>query len=99
VPRLRLAASARDDLREIRIYSKSAFGARVAREYLDGLRAIFTFLRERPLIGTAEEDLGALVRGYTYRAHRIYYRADDEEVLIGRIVHHARDIRAIRFDS
>lgn len=89
---LRIAQAARGDLRDIRIHGKAAFGAAVARAYLEGLRRVFQLLRERPLAGAAEDDLGAGIRGFTYRSHRVYYRIDAEGVLIVRILHHARDV-------
>jgi toxin ParE1/3/4 len=92
VVRLRIAQAAREDLREIRIYGKSAFGAQVARAYLEGLRAVFSLLRDRPEGGAAESDLGEGMRGFAYRSHRVYYRLDAEGVLIVRILHHARDV-------
>jgi len=91
VTRLRIASAARDDLRDIRIYSKSAFGAQAARRYLDGLGAVFATLREHPLIGAAQDELGEGLPGFAYRSHRVYYRADGDDVLIVRILHHARD--------
>lgn len=89
--KLRLALAARDDLRDIRVYGKSAFGAATALRYLDGLRSAFATLRDHPLIGAAEDDLGEGLRGFAYRSHRIYYRANGDGVLIVRILHHARD--------
>jgi len=99
VASLRIAQAAREDLREIRMYSKSAFGARVARNYLEGLRHVISLLRRRPAAGVVEDDLGEGMRGFTYRSHRIYYRLDAEGVLIVRILHHARDaMRALEQD-
>lgn len=96
VARLRIARAAQQDLRDIRIYSKLAFGAPVARDYLEGLRKVFRLLREQPFAGAAEDDLGVGIRGFAYRAHRIYYQVDGggDEVLIVRILHHARHAAA-----
>jgi toxin ParE1/3/4 len=92
VARLRIAAAAQSDLRDIRIYSKAAFGAATTSQYLIGLRATFTLLRERAIIGTSEEHLGFAMRSFGYKSHRIYFRSADDEVLIVRILHHARDV-------
>jgi toxin ParE1/3/4 len=64
----------------------------VARDYLEGVRGVFSLLRDSPAAGAAEEDLGEGIRGFTYRSHRIYYRLDVDGVLIVRILHHARDV-------
>ncbi len=91
----RIAPAARADLRDIRVYSKAAFGAAVARRYLAGLRNALTLLRDRPNAGAPEHDLGDGMRGFAYRSHRIYYRLDERGLLIVRILHHARDAAAI----
>lgn len=93
VVRLRIAQAAQQDLREIRIHSKLAFGANVAKEYLVGIRAAFSRLREHPFAGTAEGDLGDGLRGVSYRSHRIYYRvlSGDNELVIVRVLYHSRD--------
>lgn len=93
--RLRIAAAAQDDLRDIRNYSKAAFGAATTRQYLIGLKGTFSLLRERPLVGTSVEHLGFAMRSFGYKAHRIYFRSADDEVLIVRILHHARDVPSI----
>lgn len=91
--KLRIAEAARDDLRDIRTYSKLAFGSSTAHDYLEGLRQVFALLRSRPAAGIEEADLGKGMRGFPYRAHRVYYRLDEEGILIVRILHHARDLR------
>ena len=88
----RIAPAAREDLRDIRVYSKMAFGAAAARAYLLGLRGAFTFLGEHRLPGTSEFDLGQNIRSFAYRSHRIYYRVDSSGLLIVRILHHAMDV-------
>ncbi len=90
--RTRIAPAAQRDLRDIRVYSKAAFGARVALAYLQGLRTAFSLLSQRPHAGTSEDDLGEGMRGFSYRSHRIYYRVQDGGVLIVRVLHHARDV-------
>jgi len=92
VARTRISPAARGDLREIRTYSKAAFGAEQTSRYLEGLREVFRLLRERPLAGALDERLGKGVRGFHYRSHRIYYVPTSNEVLIIRILHHARQV-------
>ena len=93
VARTRISPAARNDLREIRAHSKSAFGAQTAFAYMEGMRAIFALLRDRPMIGPAESDLHIGLRGFRYRSHRIYYLRKGDDVVIVRILHHARDAR------
>ena len=91
--RLRLSAAAKDDLRDIRIYSKAVFGLPVAKDYMSGLRRIFGLLRERPMVGASDAELGENMRKFTYRSHRVFYRVEGRDVLIVRILHHAQDAR------
>jgi toxin ParE1/3/4 len=100
VPKLRLAPAARDDVRDIRIYSKAIFGPGVATSYISGLRATLATLTERTSAGAVENDLGDDIRGFAYRSHRIYYRAFEDGVLIIRILHHSRNaLRAMKVEQ
>ena len=93
--KIRTAPAARSDLRDIRAYSKVAFGASVARAYLEGLITAFDRLATRPLMGVAERDLGEGMRSFAYRSHRIYYRVEGQGLLVVRILHHARDAATV----
>jgi toxin ParE1/3/4 len=93
--KLRLAPAARADLVEIRIFSNDQFGKDVADAYFRGFGAAFARLRDHPLIGALEEDLGANVRCLGHRSHNIFYRIDDDVVIISRILHKARDARRL----
>ena len=91
--KIHLGEGAKDDLRDIRIYSKAQFGPAVAKAYMQGLDAIFTMLCQRPHVGAPEADLERGVRGFAYRSHRIYYRIIGDTIVIIRVLHHARDAR------
>lgn len=91
--RLRLSSAARADLVGIRHYSFREFGGDVADAYLRGFNQAFTLLREQPMVGPGQPDLGERVRCLTHRRHRIFYEAADDGVLIIRIIHHARNAR------
>lgn len=90
--RLRTAPAAREDIRDIRAYSKGRFGARVARDYLEGLSAAFGRLAARPHAGVSESALAIGMRSIVYRSHRIYYLLEGDDLLVVRILHHARDV-------
>ena len=90
--RLRTAPAAREDVRGIRDYSKTAFGVRVARDYLDGLIAVFALIEARPLAGVAEPALGQGMRSFGFRSHRIYYKLEGDDLLVVRILHNAQQI-------
>ena len=90
VTRIRLGEAAKQDLREIRAFSKDRFGATVARAYLTGMRHAFRRLAERPGLGVSEDDLAGGLRSLGYRSHRRYYRVEPGEIIIVRILHHAQ---------
>jgi toxin ParE1/3/4 len=92
VTRLRTAPAAREDLRGIRDYSKSVFGARVAKEYLEGLIAVFALIEARPLAGVAEPALAENMRSFGFRSHRIYYTLEGDDLLVVRILHNAQHV-------
>jgi toxin ParE1/3/4 len=92
VAELTLAKAAEHDLRNLRKYSKAAFGLALTRDYLLGLRNIFQLLRDQPFAGQPESDLGEGLRGISYRSHRIYYQVRADCVLIVRVLHHSRDV-------
>lgn len=89
--KLRLAEAAKSDIRAISAFSKSTFGARITRDYLNGLDELFGLLRQRPLIGTPQGDLGDGLRRVPFRSHRVYYRVTPAIVTIVRVLHHAQD--------
>jgi toxin ParE1/3/4 len=91
VTKLRIAPAARSDLRDIRQHSKEAFGARQTRAYLDGLKQTFDLLIDNPQIGVPRPLLDSDMRQFPYRSHRIFYRENDEGLLVVRVLHHARD--------
>lgn len=91
---LRLSSAARNDLIDIDEYSAAHFGDDAADSYARGFREAFALLREHPHAGATWLELGRGVRYLIHKRHRIFYRASKNEVLILRIVHHARDARA-----
>lgn len=89
--RLRLLATAKADLIEIRRFSFEQFGADVANIYFQGFKKAFGLLRTHPLAGAATPELGPDIRCFIHRSHRVFYSVDGDLVLIRRIIHHSRD--------
>ena len=92
---LRLTAAARTDLVEIRRYSIAEFGGSVADAYFRGFKEAFALLRERPFAGAQRPDLPAGVRCLLHRRHKILYQVNGDRVLIVRVIHHARNAKAL----
>jgi toxin ParE1/3/4 len=88
-------SAARFDLRQIYEFSADTFGRRVAEAYLLGLRRTFDRLLEYPFIGAVYPNVTPEMRVILYRSHRIFYRVDDDIVLIVRILHTKRDETAL----
>jgi toxin ParE1/3/4 len=93
VVEIRLTELALQDLLAIEEFSFATFGREQTSKYLAGLREAFVRLGEHPGIGVVRDDLRAGSRSYRYGSHRIYYRASEDEVLIQRILHYARQVR------
>ena len=55
----------------------------------------FCILAENPLLGELRKDLGRELRSFTAGNYAIIHRPSTDEIEIARVVHGARDIRAI----
>ncbi|WP_420827382.1 type II toxin-antitoxin system RelE/ParE family toxin [Halochromatium glycolicum] len=61
------------------------------------IEARFETVRDRPEIGSRRDRLAAGLRIHFHRDYALYYRFTDIEVIIVRVMHGARDARALRF--
>jgi toxin ParE1/3/4 len=91
--RLIFSAEAGADIDEIAIFSIRTFGREVGDDYLAGLEIACERLQEFPEMAAVYRRLRPPVRCLIYRSHRIFYRVDDNSVLILRVLHHRRDAR------
>ena len=89
--KVRLSAEADADIRRLISQGLEQFGPRQVSDYLDGLEAIFRSLAEHPLLGKERTEFRLPYRTYAYQAHIIFYRIDDDGVLITRIRHGRED--------
>lgn len=83
------------DLSEIDEYSLAHFGEDAAEAYMRGFDKAFVLLRDHPQAGAAAAGQGKAYRCLAHRKHRIFYRVENEKVLIVRILHHARDAKGM----
>ncbi len=91
--RLAVAAAAVADLRDIARYSERTWGIAQARRYLDGIRARFARLRERPQLGSRREELGPGLRSVMSGRHIIFYMDAADRIEIVRVLHASMDVR------
>ena len=59
----------------------------------------FATVQAHPEIGPRRKRLAPWLRTHFHRDYVLYYRFTDEEVIIVRVVHGARDARALTFDE
>lgn len=92
--RLRWSPEAESDLREIwRYYAREA-SAEVADGILLELRTAGDRAADRPLLQRLRERLGAGLRVMLVRPYLLFYRLNDTDVEIVRVLHERRDIEA-----
>lgn len=89
--KVKLSAEADADIRLIIVQGLERFGSVQVADYLDGLEAIFASIGEHPQLGKARSEFRLPYRTYPYNAHIVFYRIDDDGVLITRIRHGRED--------
>jgi toxin ParE1/3/4 len=86
--RLIFTDEAKQDLVAIRRYTQEKWGTLKAKTYLSELRTTLMRLQEQPLIGSDRSaDLGKGVLGFPYVSHMIYYRLQENNLIVLAILH------------
>ena len=80
------------DIDDITRFSVEQFGRDVAGAYLAGLDFACEQLRHFPEIAPIYPRVPLGMRCLIYRSHRIFYKFDGGEVLVVRVLHHARNV-------
>ena len=93
--RLLVSDTARADLKGIARYSEREWGRARKSQYLASIRARFGTLRQRPEIGAKRPDIGGVYRSLPVGRHVIFYRIEDETVVIIRVLHQRMDAAAL----
>jgi toxin ParE1/3/4 len=83
-----ITRAAEADLGHIYRHTFETFGPRQAERYLRDLGAVFEMLGEFPEMGRTFEGSS---RSFIHGSHIIVYRVGTEAVVIGRVLHGARD--------
>lgn len=92
----RVAGSAATDLDDIWFHIASGSGStEPADRFIDSVTARFCLLADHPRIGRQRPDLRARLRSYPAGDYVIFYRLDGPDVVILRVLHSRRDIRAL----
>jgi len=87
VPGFRLSKLARLDLMDIADYTVDTWGPEQAQRYLNSLAACFNQLAKTPKIGRSCDRICQGYRRIEHEKHVILYRAGQDGILIGRVLH------------
>ncbi len=92
MPEVRVSEAAQADILEIGRYTEREWGVAQRRRYLDGMARQFALLAASPRLAAERPEFNPPVRIYAYEKHRIIYLADDNGVLIVRVLHESMDV-------
>lgn len=87
----RLSGKADEDLVGIYLYTLDEFGESQADAYLYSLEERFEILAGNPAIGRRIEHTREGYRRYEHVSHSIFYRIDEDGVIIMRVLHNSMD--------
>ena len=94
--RLRVAPRARTDLDEIWLHIAIEHSdVDAARRVVEALTDRFWLLTEHPQAGRRRDDLRVGLRSFNAGNHVIFYRIDDESLIILRVVDGRRDLHSL----
>lgn len=82
----RLSRRADGDLEDIALYGIETFGIEQALRYRDGLKTRFSRIAEAPHHYPRVDHIRPGYRRSVYKSHAIYYRIDEDGVLIVRVL-------------
>jgi len=91
--RLVVAHLARRDLQAIARYSEKEWGAARKAQYMAAIREKFSLLLMRPSMGAPRNDIADGYRNHPVGRHLIFYRVEEESVVILRVPHQSMDVR------
>ncbi len=89
--RVRLAAEARDDLRDVLQYSLEVWGRPQCDAYRTAILRRLAEVADFPRLGRPRDDLFAGCRSRPIRQHIVSYRMDVAEIIVVRILHEWRE--------
>lgn len=89
----RLSVKAEEDLAEIYTYGILQFGYTQANKYALGLEETLLKLAQTPFLGKQSDFLSNGLRFFIYKSHLVFYRLEEKDILIVRILHQSRDYK------
>ena len=88
-----IAPLAKHDLKRIYDYSISNWGDRQASDYLEKLKKLFWELTEQPKMGVERDELLPNMRSFSVDSHVVFYRLQQSQVEVVRVLHGRQDPR------
>ncbi len=95
----RLSGAAEEDLIAIVQYGDEQFGLKQSDQYREKLKHRFSALADNPLLYPAVDHIGKGFRRSVYGSHSIYYRIEEQGVLVLRILGQQDTSKAFRAKS
>jgi toxin ParE1/3/4 len=92
---VRFSRPALTDLEEIVSYTASAWGEAQAEAYLTALKSAIDRAARQPRSAPLKSLSGRSLRVLAVRRHLVFYREEAGGILIVRVLHASRDIRAV----
>lgn len=90
----KVTQQARLDLFDIGRYTQRRWGKAQRRQYLNDLNKQFQLISDNPQIGRECNDIREAYCPLEFMSHIIFYKLDNPNVLISRILHKSRDVQA-----
>lgn len=85
--KLLIRPEARKDLQDIRAHTRKNFGRAQADRYEQAFATAFRTLLRYPEIGYSVDDIHLGYRCYQIQSHSIFYRLDNDELIIVAVLH------------
>lgn len=80
---------------ELWYYLATEASESVATRFIEGLQSVFARAAEVPLAGARRDELAPGLRVMFHGNYAVYYLPHDQQLVIVRVLHGARDIAAI----
>lgn len=88
----RLSKEAQNDLKEIKNYSRMAWGDRQTKDYLSEIKSCLEKLVISPELGITRDEIIAGLRSLGVGRHVIFYRLGKTQIEVARILHGRMDV-------
>lgn len=82
---------AKDDIAEIRVYTKETHGLAQAKRYVKLLLGGIKLLEKNPRIGYTVEGFDEVYRSYQVSHHRVFYRIAETRIHVIAVLHQSQE--------